>query len=99
MKHIWMLIKTLFHPHPTDSRVRLMQGGLAGLCGLLAVGLSTHLTWPDDRLVVTHGGGVMLLLTSLMRFLPRYHVWFVAGRAVIAAGVVLTLLGLAFVFH
>jgi hypothetical protein len=97
MRHIWTLTKTLFHPHPTDSRIRALQGCLAGLCGLLSLGLSTHLVWPDERLVFTIGGGVILLLTSLMRFLPRYRPWFEAGRGIIAAGVVLTLLGIAFV--
>jgi hypothetical protein len=91
MKHIWTITTLLFQRHPADSRIRLAQGYLAGICGLLALGLSTSLVWPDDRLVFTLGGGIILLLTSLTRFLPRYRLWFEVGRAATAAATMLIL--------
>jgi hypothetical protein len=75
----------------------MLQGCLAGICGLLCLGLSTRLVWPDERLLLIIGAGIIWLLTSLERFLSRYHPWIVAGRAVVAGGVVLILLVIAFV--
>jgi hypothetical protein len=95
MKHISTIAAILFQPHPADDRIRLAQGFIAGLFGLLALGLSTTLTWPDHRLVFTIGGGLIWLSTSLIRFLPRYRLWFEVGRAAAAAATILILWGMA----
>ena len=93
MKHIWTGTRVLFQPDPTDLRIRLLQGCLAGLIGLLCLGLSTQRVSTDGNLLLI-GGGLYWLLTSLMRFIPRYEPLFTVGRAAVVVGILLTWWGL-----
>jgi hypothetical protein len=98
MKHIWTGARVLFQPDPTDLRIRLLQGCLAGLIGLLCLGLSTQRAWTDGNLLLI-GGGLYWMLTSLMRFIPRYKAWFNAGRYVAAVGAVVILMGMFYLWQ
>jgi hypothetical protein len=93
MKHIWTGTRVLFQPDPTDLRIRLLQGCLAGLIGLLCLGLSTQRVSTDNNLLLIDGG-LYWLLTSLMHFIPRYKAWFNVGRYVAAVGAVVILMGM-----
>ena len=99
MKRFWTPIKILFQPQPADPRIRLFHGIIAGLCGVLLFGVSTRLSWSDDRFVYAIGGGSCLLCTSLMRFIPRYAAQLAALRSIVAASALLVVVSLPLLYH